>query len=161
MARGTRDKGNRSTQLIADFVSIASQRGIAAEEGNAQLANRLLVQLGKVKKRLDSAGELGRAAVLSILNDPNPWVRLEAANHALSFAETKAGAVLENLRTERTSAGLMAQALLDLRLKEKMGFKLLRCPQCRALRYAVSSHGSWYCPTCGTLLQPGSEETGR
>ena len=161
MARGTRDKGNRSTQLIADFVSIASQRGIAAEEGNAQLANRLLVQLGKVKKRLDSAGELGRAAVLSILNDPNPWVRLEAANHALSFAETEAKAVLENLRAERTSAGLMAQALLDLRLKEKIGFKLLRCPRCRTLRHAVSSHGSWYCPTCGTLLQPGSEETGR
>jgi hypothetical protein len=161
MKRGTRDNPDRSTQLIADFVSIASQRGIAAEEGNAQLANRLLVHLGKVKKRLDSAGEPGRAAVLSILNDPNPWVRLEAANHALSFAETKAKAVLENLRAERTSAGLMAQALLDLRLKEKMGFKLLRCPQCRVLRDAVSSHGSWYCPTCGTLLQSGSEETRR
>ena len=119
MARGTRDKGNRSTQLIADFVSIASQRGIAAEEGNAQLANRLLVQLGKVKKRVDSAGEPGRAAVLSILNDPNPWVRLEAANHALTFAETEAKTVLENLRVERTSAGPMAQALLDLWLKKR------------------------------------------
>ena len=45
--------------------------------------------------------------------------------------------------------------------KEKMGFKLLRCPRCRALRQAVSSRGSWYCPTCGTLLQAGSEQTGR
>ena len=161
MGRETPDKGDRSTQLIADFVSVASRRGIAAEEGNAQLANRLLAQLGKVKKRLDSAGEPGRAAVLSILNDPNPWVRLEAANHALTFAEARAKAVLENLRVERTSAGLMAQALLDLWLKKKMGFKLLRCPRCRALRHAVISHGSWYCPTCGTLLQSGSEETKR
>ena len=147
-------------QLIAEFVSVASQRGIAAGEGKPQLANKLLARLGKVKKRLESMGEPGRSALLSLLDHPNPWVRLEAASYALKIAETRAKTVLENLRIEPSSVGLMAQALLDLRLKEKMGFKFSRCPRCRALRQAVSSRGSWYCSTCGTLVQTGSEPTG-
>jgi hypothetical protein len=66
---------------------------------NPEEANRIFVELHALYKTLRGTAE-GRAAITSLLDDPDTAVRLAAATHSLSWEPAPAERVLEEIEQE-------------------------------------------------------------
>jgi hypothetical protein len=74
--------------------------------------NELYLRLHAVQRSLSESSE-GQQAIISLLDDPDPWVRLSAASHSLRGSEQRARKVLEALRdTDASPAGFDAKYVL-------------------------------------------------
>lgn len=79
---------------------ISSYRLLAidwAATDDARAANRLVMEQQEVYRRLRLLPH-GREALIHLLSDPNPGVRLSAASHALAWHDPEAITALEELQ---------------------------------------------------------------
>ena len=86
-------------ELRADDVAAAERHGQATRVGNSRAANRAYAQGRIAARALRAQGAEGEGAVLALLSDADPSVRVWAAFDALPFAPADAE------RTLRAVAG--------------------------------------------------------
>jgi hypothetical protein len=103
---------------VSDVVELAAEyRHLAWEWGQRDLhdptgQNALHERLHAVQKELASSSP-GRAAIVNLMGDADPYVRGWAAAHSLRWSERKARAVLEDLRDHDSGiAGFDAKHVL-------------------------------------------------
>ena len=98
--------------LIANYRRHAAEHGAATEAGDHKEGNahhdRLIEVVGALRRR----GAEGDHALLDLLSDENPWVRIWAATHSLTIDEAQAHRTLDSLSTEPGIIGFDAQMVL-------------------------------------------------
>jgi hypothetical protein len=98
-------RGESVEALITEFRSLAIQQREAMEEGNHRLANRLDDRVMRVYSKLTTRGHTSQAALLALLDDQDPRVRIWAVVYALEVAPDRAETVLEEL--DHTATGVL------------------------------------------------------
>jgi hypothetical protein len=84
--------------ILEQFKQHAAIHGVSTEEGNSDGANVSYELLQKVYFELMNTGN--PETLLTLFDDPNPWVQLCAAGHALEIDEPSALTKLGQLETE-------------------------------------------------------------
>jgi hypothetical protein len=109
-----------SDDPAARYAAAVAAYGRHKRDGDVAKANRAHGEVVASYKALRDAG--GLAAVLGLLDDDNPAVRLTAATHALasSLEPDRAEAVLDALVDERQGIGFTAEMTLDLWRRGKL-----------------------------------------
>jgi hypothetical protein len=110
------------SSLIQLFAEAAAANIRAWEDANPQLANKAYDVQANVYRELRSRGIEAQRALLSLLNDPEPYVRCSAAAYALEFAPQDAEPVLQALRPLRGFVGHDAGMTLDVWRKGELRF---------------------------------------
>lgn len=87
------------------YVRAALENGRAAEDADHRRANRWFDRLSKARRQLRLEPDRGRAALLKMLKDDSPWVRMYAATDLLGTDQTDAVETLENIMNDATLRG--------------------------------------------------------
>ena len=99
--------------LIAAYRRHAVEHGVATAAGDYKKGNahhdRLIEAVGSLRQR----GGEGDHALLALLRDENPWVRVWAATHSLTVDEALARRTLESLSADPGIVGFDARTVLS------------------------------------------------
>src|SRR5262245_61169894 len=83
--------------LIAAYSDAARTQGHATETGDHKAGNKASDLLAAIYSELRNRGREAQRALLPLLNDDDPGVRLWSASHALEFSPSDAERVLKAL----------------------------------------------------------------
>ena len=89
--------------LSAQSEEASGLHGEASRTGNSRTANAQYKRIVAAWKELRGRGEEGRAALLRLMGNSNPDVRMWAASHVLEFDPGAAKAELERLASGPSS----------------------------------------------------------
>lgn len=85
------------SDLIAEFVKLAEQRGAANEDGDVPRSNRAARQMFSLDDIFRKRGRGVRSLLLPLLDHRNEWVRYSAATRLLRIAPERARATIEQV----------------------------------------------------------------
>ena len=101
------------SDLISYYEKISEQWGeYTANGGNASKANRLYKKIRAIEPQIKET-EDGKQRLLSFLDHPNGYVRLNAAVALLDTFPCQAEKCLENLAKERENLGFISEITLE------------------------------------------------
>jgi hypothetical protein len=83
--------------LVRRYAEAAGQHGRATEAGDHKKANQAHEAIASVYRELRSRGLEAQRALLVLLDDSEPGVRLWAASHALEFSPADGERVLSSM----------------------------------------------------------------
>src|SRR4029453_18782168 len=83
--------------LIEAYRDAASEHGMASARGEHKVANKAASLVGAIYSELRRRGPDAQRALLPLLGDPAPGVRLWSASHTLEFSRAEAEACLKLL----------------------------------------------------------------
>ncbi len=101
-------------QLVETYRDAAKQHGEASEKADHKTANKAAELVAAIYSELRRRGVEAQMALLPLLVDPAPGVRLWSASHALEFSPTEGETCLKQLISGERLLGLSA----DMTLKE-------------------------------------------
>ena len=99
-------------QLVDAYRAAARQHGEASEKGDYKAANQSAELVTAVYSELRRRGPIAQDALLPLLADPAPGIRLWSASHALDFSPTEAESALILLSSSERLLGLSAETTL-------------------------------------------------
>jgi hypothetical protein len=100
-------------ELIAAYSEAARIEGRAIETGDYRTENKASDLLAAIYSELKRRGREAQCALLPLLNDDDPGVRLWSASHALEFSPFDGQPVLEALIPVGKFLGLCAKTTLE------------------------------------------------
>ena len=100
-------------EIINYYAESARQYGQLMDQGEFNEAIQFFDQNEKAFRILLRIGKHGAFALLNLLSDDSPHVRISAATHLLSTYRQQALDVLEAMATETGFQGFNAQVVLD------------------------------------------------
>jgi len=109
-------------ELIKAYSESAKIQGHATESGNYKAGNKAFDLINAIYAELRHRGAQAQRALLPLLNDPDPGIRLWAASHALDFSPTDGEHVLEDLIPIGKFLGLCAKTTLEEWRKGQLKF---------------------------------------
>lgn len=95
--------------MLEDYRRYAEEYGLNIRGADATATNKAFDALTDIGRRIIRAGD-GRL-LLSLFDDPDPWVQLCAASHALEVDESSAVAKLRELAEARIRLASMTAEL--------------------------------------------------
>jgi len=108
-----RAKSASLDELLLAYRDAAKIHGAATESGEYKAGNKVFPVLNIVYSELRSRGDDARRALLPLLLDEDPGVRLHAATHALDFAPSEGERVLSSLIHVGRFVGFTAELTLE------------------------------------------------
>jgi hypothetical protein len=110
------------SELIAAYSEAAQIEGQAIESGDFRTENKASDLLAAIYSELRRRGREAQCALLPLLNERDPGIRLWAASHALDFSPSDGQPVLEALVPIGKFLGLCAKATLDEWRRSRLRF---------------------------------------
>ncbi len=110
------------SELVDAYADAARDHGSATESGEYKKANKAADLLAAIYSELRRRGRESQTALLPLLEDDDPRVRLWSASHALEFAPSDGERVLVALIPEGRFLGMDAQKTLEEWRKGTLAF---------------------------------------
>jgi hypothetical protein len=121
--KGSKLANARVEDLLRSYSQAAAAHGKATEEGDHKTANKMANMVSSVYSELRRRGAEAQRALLPLLHNENPGVRLWVASHALEFSPIDGEPVLVELAsTYHSFTGMTAQVTLSQWREGKLRF---------------------------------------
>lgn len=100
-------------ELVSAYAEVARANGSASDDGDHKKANKAFDRIASIYTEVRRRGVEAQKALLPLLFDADPWVRLWSATHALDFAAAEGAAVLERLVGAKGALAVDARYTLE------------------------------------------------